>query len=74
MLMAYQKKDSASLAKLLENFPGGTSNTMVENLNRLLKENPDDLIIHVGTNDLTNNVKLLNNVKKIVEQVSSEAT
>lgn len=28
-----------------ENLTGGTSNTIVQNLDQLLKENPDDLII-----------------------------
>ena len=55
-----------------ENFPGGTSSTVVENIDQLLKEYPDDLIIHAATNDLTNNVKLLNNLEKIVKQVSRE--
>ena len=58
---------------IVENFPGGTSNTIVENLDQLLKENPDDLIIHVEANDLKKYIKLLNNVKKIVKKVSREA-
>ena len=45
---------------------------VVENIDQLLKEYPDDLIIHAATNDLTNNVKLLNNLEKIVKQVSRE--
>ena len=47
--MTYQKKYPASLTKLLENIPGRATNTIVENLKQLWKENPDDLIIHVGT-------------------------
>ena len=47
-----EKGLSKSHKVIVENFPGGTSNTTVENLDQLLKENPDDLIIHVGTNDL----------------------
>ena len=35
-----------------------------DKLDDIIKEQPDDLIFHVGTNDLTNNVNLLNNVKK----------
>ena len=45
---------------------------VVENIDQLLKENPVDLIVHAGTNDLTKNVKLLNNLKKIVKQVFRE--
>ena len=56
----------------IENFSGGTNNTVAENLYLLLKGNPDDLTIQAGTSDLTNNVKLFNNMKKILKQVSKE--
>ena len=46
------------------NFPGGTSEKILEKLDVILKEKPGDLIVHVGTNDITNNVNLLTNVKK----------
>ena len=46
------------------NFPGGTSEKILEKLDDIIKEQPDDLIVHVGTNDLTNNVNLLTNIKK----------
>ena len=55
------------------NFPGGTSEKILEKLDDIIKEQPDDLIVHVGTNDLTNNVKLLTNVKKIFNEVSKES-
>ena len=42
------------------NFPGGTNEKILEKLNDMIKEKPDDLIGHVGTN-----VNLLTNVKKI---------
>ena len=42
------------------NFPGGTSETKLDNI---IKEQPDDLIVYVGTNDLTNNVNLLTSIK-----------
>ena len=48
------------------NFPGGTSETKLDNI---IKEQPDDLIVYVGTNDLTNNVNLLTK-KKIFNKVS----
>ena len=31
------------------------------------------MVIHIGTNDLANNVKLLNNVKKILKKVPANA-
>ena len=46
------------------NFPGGTSKKIPEKLDDIIKEQQDDLIADVGTNDLTNNVNLLTNVKK----------
>ena len=47
------------------NFPGCTNEKILEKLDDIIKEQPDDLIVHVGTNDLTNNVNPLTNVKKI---------
>ena len=47
------------------NIPCGTIIGMVEKINNL-ETQPKFLIVHVGTNDLTNDVNLLNNVKKIV--------
>ena len=46
------------------NFPGRTNEEILEKLDDIIKEQPGDLIVHVGTNDLTNNVNLLTNVKK----------
>ena len=54
------------------NFPGGTSEKILEKLDDIIKEQPEDLIVHVGTNDLTNNVNLLTNVKKIFNKVFKE--
>ena len=54
------------------NFPGGTSKKILEKLDAIIKEKPDDLIVNVGTNDITNNVNLLTNVKKIFNKVSKE--
>ena len=55
------------------NFPVGTSDKIVEKLNDLIKDKSDDLVIHIGTNELTNNGKLLNNVKKLLKIVSANA-
>ena len=46
------------------NFQGGTSEKILEKLDVIIKENPDNLIVHVRTNDITNNVNLFANVKK----------
>ena len=56
------------------NFPGRTSDKIVEKLDDLIKDKPNDLVIDIGTNNLTNNVKkILNNVKKILKKVSANA-
>ena len=46
------------------NSPGGTSEKILKKLDDIIKEQPDKLIVHTRTNDLTNKVNLLTNVKK----------
>ena len=53
----------------VKNYPGGTSETILDNIDDIVKNKPDCLIIHAGTNDLTNGINLLNQAKKIVKQV-----
>ena len=56
------------------NFPGATSTDIVENIYKILEnQQPKSLIVHVGTNDLTNDVNLLNNVKKIVNKTKKKS-
>ena len=50
-----------------------TGENVLEKLENIIKENPDNLIGHVGTNDITNNINLLSNVKKIFSKVSKES-
>ena len=38
----------------VNNFPGGTSATILENTDQLVKNKSDCLIVHAGTNDLAN--------------------
>ena len=55
-------------------FPGATSIDIVENIDKILEnQQPKSLIVHVGTNDLTNDVNLLNNVKKIVNKTKKKS-
>ena len=39
----------------------------------ILEDKPQSLTVHVSTNDLTNNVNLLNNVKKIVNKTKKKS-
>ena len=56
------------------NFPGCTSDKTVQKLDNLINDKLGDFIIHIGNNDLMNNVKFLNNVKRISKKVSTNAT
>ena len=47
----------------VKHYPGATSEDILDKIDDLLKVKPDCLLVHVGTNDLTNNVNLLNSVK-----------
>ena len=47
------------------NFPEATTTDIVNKMDDILEDKPKSLIVHVGTNDLTNDVNLLNNVKKL---------
>ena len=48
------------------NFPRATSSDIVNETDEVLKGKPESLIIHIGTKDLTNNINLLTNVKKLL--------
>ena len=48
------------------NFPGATSADVLTKIDDLVKKKPTSLIAHVGKNDLTNDINLLSNVKKIL--------
>ena len=55
------------------NFPSSTSEKILEKLDDIIKEKLEDLIFHAGTNDITNNVNLSTNVKKIFNNFSKES-
>ena len=48
------------------NISGATSDDIVDKIDDVMEGKPESLIVPVGTNDLPNNVNLLNNVKIIV--------
>ena len=68
----YEKSLSVNHKVKIVNFPGGTNENILDKLDVIIKEKPDDLIGHVGTNDITNDINHLTNVKKIFSKVSKE--
>ena len=53
------------------NAKGLSKSKKFDKIDDVLEGKPESLIVHVGTNDLTNNVNLLSNVKKIVNKVKN---
>ena len=52
------------------NYPGATSADILNKIDDVLNEKPASLIVHVGTNDLTKDINLLSNAKKIVNKIN----
>ena len=53
----------------MNNIPGGTSDTVLDKIEELVKCKGSSLIVHAGTNDLKKGKNVLNNVKKIGKEV-----
>ena len=53
----------------IQNLPGGTSETILDEVDTLVADKPDCIIVHAGTNDITKGINSLNSVKKIVKKV-----
>ena len=55
------------------NKPRATSERLLlEDLDNLIKHQPESVVIHADTNDLTNGINMLNNVKKIVKELMTK--
>ena len=55
------------------NKPGATSERLLlQDLDNLIKCQPESVIIHPGTNDLKNGISMLNNAKKIVKEPTTK--
>ena len=52
------------------NFRGATSTDTLTKIDDVLDKKPESIIIHVETNDLTNDVHLLSNIKNIVSKTN----
>ena len=57
----------------VKNFPSGTTEKVLEEIENLVADKPDYIIIHAGTNDITNGINSLNSVKKIVKDVKKSS-
>ena len=61
-----QSKDNHVKVKI---FPGGTTETILQEIKELVKNKPDILIVHARTSDMTKGKNMLNNIKKIIKSV-----
>ena len=66
--------NSRGLSKLKDvdvlNFSGVTNSDVLRKIYDLLNKKPASLIVHVGTNKLTNYINLLSNIRKIVDKTN----
>ena len=60
---------SKSMKVPVSNHPGATTEDILGAIKESLKTNPDILIVHTGTSDLTKSFKTLRNIKRICEKV-----
>ena len=59
---------SSSNKVSVSNFPGATSEDILDEIEDTLKTHPDTLIVYAGINDLTKNINTLRSVKKLCEK------
>ena len=53
----------------IRKYPGASSIDILDHIKPSLRKAPEQIIIHAGTNDISNNTNYLKNVKKIVKLV-----
>ena len=63
------KRLSKNRSVKVNNIPGEASDVILHKLDNFLKNKPDGLIVHAGTNNIAKGKNLLNDVKKILKQV-----
>ena len=72
MLNDIQKKGlnkNADINIKTQKNPSASSTDILDHIKPSLRKEPDQIVIHAGTNDPTNSHNYLNNVKKIVKMV-----
>ena len=65
--------DYQNLKKLKFIYPWGTSSETVSKIDDVLHGKLELLIVNVGINDLTNDINLLKNIKKIVTKTNKKS-
>ena len=72
-ILSYKCKELSKSNEVdVVNTPWATSGDIVDKkIHDVLEWKPESLIVYVGTNDLTSNVNLLSNAKKIVNKVKN---
>ena len=61
-------KDENIKVKIWE-YPGASSIDILDHIKPSLRKAPEQILIHAGTNDISNNTNYLNNVKKFLKLV-----
>ena len=54
-------------------FGGSTSADLLDHIKPTLRKNPKNIILHVGTNDLTNNIDTIQNFKEIIKLIRTKS-
>ena len=67
-----QKGLSKHNVKIVNKTGATSKRLLLEELDNLIKYQPESVIIHAGTNDLTNGINMLNNAKKIVKELTTK--
>ena len=57
-------KKIADMNIKIRNYPGTSSTDKLDHIESSLRKEPDQILIHAGANDLTNDHNYLKNVKK----------
>ena len=54
-------------------YGGATSEDLIDFIKPTIRKKPDDVIIHIGTNDLTNNSDTIKNLEQVIQYISHES-
>ena len=58
----------------IRSHPGATTMDMFDYIKPELRQNPDRIILHCGTNDLTNDVNTTKKIKKLIKEIKENFT